>query len=53
VDWNWTADAAVLAKVEMDRKLSMIKAWEESEKSKAQNKYVGSAQQLHSAALLV
>ncbi|XP_021314383.1 remorin isoform X9 [Sorghum bicolor] len=32
------ADAAVLAKVEMDRKLSMIKAWEESEKSKAQNK---------------
>ncbi|XP_021314377.1 uncharacterized protein LOC8055340 isoform X2 [Sorghum bicolor] len=30
-------DAAVLAKVEMDRKLSMIKAWEESEKSKAQN----------------
>ncbi|XP_021314384.1 remorin isoform X10 [Sorghum bicolor] len=31
-------DAAVLAKVEMDRKLSMIKAWEESEKSKAQNK---------------
>ncbi|CAN6232860.1 unnamed protein product [Urochloa humidicola] len=29
---------AVLAKVEMDRKLSMIKAWEESEKSKAENK---------------
>lgn len=31
---------AVLAKVEMDRKLSMIKAWEESEKSKAENKWV-------------
>jgi hypothetical protein len=34
---------AVLAKVEMDRKLSMIKAWEESE-------YVNA--QLHSAAVL-
>jgi hypothetical protein len=31
---------AVLAKVEADRKLSMIKAWEESEKSKAENKSV-------------
>uniref|UniRef100_A0A0D9VMW7 Remorin C-terminal domain-containing protein n=2 Tax=Leersia perrieri TaxID=77586 RepID=A0A0D9VMW7_9ORYZ len=29
---------AILAKVELDRKLSMIKAWEESEKSKAENK---------------
>lgn len=35
---------AVLAKVEMDRKLSMVKAWEESEKSKAENKYVGTRQ---------
>ncbi|KAK3155710.1 hypothetical protein QOZ80_2BG0206610 [Eleusine coracana subsp. coracana] len=36
---NGPADRdAVLAKVEMDRKLSMIKAWEESEKSKAENK---------------
>ncbi|KAF8779489.1 hypothetical protein HU200_002536 [Digitaria exilis] len=35
---------AVLAKVEMDRKLSMIKAWEESEKSKAENKYSDRAQ---------
>lgn len=40
----------MLAKVEMDRKLSMIKAWEESEKSKAENKYVNA--QLHSAAVL-
>jgi hypothetical protein len=31
---------AVLAKVEMDRKLPMIKAWEESEKSRAENKYI-------------
>jgi hypothetical protein len=31
---------AVLAKVEADRKLSMIRAWEESEKSKAENKSV-------------
>jgi hypothetical protein len=29
---------AVLAKVEMGRKLSMVRAWEESEKSKAENK---------------
>ncbi|XP_006649189.2 remorin [Oryza brachyantha] len=29
---------AILAKVELERKLSMIKAWEESEKSKAENK---------------
>ncbi|KAL6635397.1 hypothetical protein ACP70R_028068 [Stipagrostis hirtigluma subsp. patula] len=29
---------AILAKVEMDKKLSMIKAWEENEKSKAENK---------------
>jgi len=41
---------AVLAKVELDRKLSMVKAWEESEKSKAENRYVNA--QLHSAAVL-
>lgn len=29
---------AILANVELERKLSMIKAWEESEKSKAENK---------------
>ncbi|VAI63392.1 unnamed protein product [Triticum turgidum subsp. durum] len=29
---------AVLAKVEMERKLSMVKAWEENQKSKADNR---------------
>jgi hypothetical protein len=30
----------VLAKVEMERKLSMVKAWEEHERSKVDNMYV-------------
>jgi hypothetical protein len=34
---NELADA-VLAKVEMERKLSMAKAWEEHEKSKVDNR---------------
>jgi len=37
----------VLARVATEKRLSLIKAWEESEKSKAENKYESASLLVH------